>query len=520
MQFQVEYSFGNINTRREQKQGGVRLYTSSKFDISKFNENFEKALEQMSYSGGYFAVLAEDDNKLQMACDAVRNVPLFYSVSGNKIYAGDNAKEIAKKIKAGINKSNLDELKKTGYVTENETVYEKVFLVEAGETVRIRKENGKIERHHYFELKYKLPKEKRTIDFWAEEYDKCLVWIYEKLTDRLMGKTALIPLSGGMDSRTNAVMLKRLGYENVICFSYGQKGNEEAEISKQVAEGLGFPWYFAEYSEGIAREVIDFRIKNTDYFEKTWYGDAVVGIQTDIAIEHLKNKGVLPQDGIIITGDALDFLAGSHIPNIENDEKWTRMHLKDYICFAHYSLDWGGVFCKAVSKWIKKIPKIMDADTVIREYLRWEWNNRQSKYIMNETKQIEWLGFEWEMPFWERELCEFWMLVPLSYLRNRYLQTYHMIHYLNPIAGFVHENLEKNRELKHTKIKRILKSTGVFRWLNKARCDIKALNEERKDDLYGRTSYRQMLCAVKKHGFHYCGIPDIIDAYIQSALYY
>lgn len=515
MPYRVEYSFNSVNRSREMCRGGVKLFSNLEFDIQQFEKDFRCALVKLSFSGGYFAVIKEDDDKIRMACSPVRNIPLFYSVSGNKIFAGDNAGEIAGKIKADINRDNLAELKKTGYVTEHETVYNQVYLVQAGEFVTIKKNNGHVCRDFYFRLNYRLPQENRGIHFYARAYDECLLKVFQRMAGRLKGRTAIVPLSGGMDSRTNAVMLKRIGYQNVICFSYGEKDNEEAFISRQVAEGLGFPWYFAEYAKGMANDVIKHRLSHTDYFEYTWHGEAIVGIQTDIALEQLRNKGIVPRDGVVITGDALDFLAGSHIPDIEMDESWSHNHFRDYICYTHYNWNWGH-FCKAVTKWEKHIPKVLDAETVIRRYMEWEWKNRQSKYIINETKQIEWLGFAWEMPFWERELCEFWMSMPVHILKNRYLQRYHAIHYLNPEAGLVHETME-NRQHRRALLKYVLKGIGIVRRMNKLYRDAASLWTENNSYLYGGKTAGEILHAVQRHGFHYCGIPYVIDAYMNSA---
>ena len=43
-------------------------------------------------------------------------------------------------------------------------------------------------------------------------------------------------------------MLKRLGYRNVIAFSYGRLGNEESAISNFVANDFKIRWEFIEYS--------------------------------------------------------------------------------------------------------------------------------------------------------------------------------------------------------------------------------------------------------------------------------
>ena len=36
--------------------------------------------------------------------------------------------------------------------------------------------------------------------------------------------------------------------QNVICFSYGQKNNFEAEAAKKISNKLGYPWHFVKLS--------------------------------------------------------------------------------------------------------------------------------------------------------------------------------------------------------------------------------------------------------------------------------
>ena len=82
--------------------------------------------------------------------------------------------------------------------------------------------------------------------------------VMENIIDRLIrfaaGRTIVIPLSGGHDSRLIALMLKKVGYPDLVSFSYGRPGNHEADISKQVADSLGVRWEFVEYSNDLWRE--------------------------------------------------------------------------------------------------------------------------------------------------------------------------------------------------------------------------------------------------------------------------
>ena len=46
-----------------------------------------------------------------------------------------------------------------------------------------------------------------------------------------------------------AVLLKEVGVNNVICFTYGSYNHPEVVKSKEVAEKLGFKWLFCEYTK-------------------------------------------------------------------------------------------------------------------------------------------------------------------------------------------------------------------------------------------------------------------------------
>ena len=51
-----------------------------------------------------------------------------------------------------------------------------------------------------------------------------------------------MPLSGGLDSRLVAGMLKRMGIETAaVCYTYGDESSEEVQLSRQVAEALAIP---------------------------------------------------------------------------------------------------------------------------------------------------------------------------------------------------------------------------------------------------------------------------------------
>uniref|UniRef100_UPI004056124E 7-cyano-7-deazaguanine synthase n=1 Tax=Agathobacter sp. TaxID=2021311 RepID=UPI004056124E len=187
---------------------------------------------------GNFAIVEESEEKVQLVSDVIRSIPIFYAIHNEILYVSDYAEKIQKETNAAFMERNVEEFLQTGYVTENETIFKNIYQVLPGEIIEISKKSGNIKREHYFELVYTCGSTE-TKEELIEELDKCMEAVFCDLIKRLNGRTALIPLSGGCDSRTVAVMLKRLGYEKVICFSYGVSENDEAKCSETVAKNLG-----------------------------------------------------------------------------------------------------------------------------------------------------------------------------------------------------------------------------------------------------------------------------------------
>ncbi|WP_298533196.1 asparagine synthase-related protein [uncultured Algibacter sp.] len=75
--------------------------------------------------------------------------------------------------------------------------------------------------------------------------------LFEGLIDKQTGnKQVILPLSGGLDSRTQAVALKHLGKE-VKAYSYSYKGGyPEAKLSKKIAQACNFEFEAFEIPKG------------------------------------------------------------------------------------------------------------------------------------------------------------------------------------------------------------------------------------------------------------------------------
>ena len=118
-------------------------------------------------------------------------------------------------------------------------------------------------------------------------------------------------MSAGYDSRLIASCLKKLGAENVFCFSYGYKNNYEAFASKKIAKKLGYSWEFITFTNNKI-----FKLFNNNKFKKfrlifdTF--SCVSDLTEFLAIKELYEKKKL-KNTIIVNGNSGDFISGGHI---------------------------------------------------------------------------------------------------------------------------------------------------------------------------------------------------------------
>lgn len=381
-------------------------------------------------ANGSFAVIVQRQNKLFISVDRLRSIPLFYALKNNNFYLSDNAYWI----KNELNLKNLrtfseQEFSLTGYVTGTDTLFNEIKQIQAGEYLVVEYKNGRINikaRRYYQYLHYNFFTEPREELF--DKLDKVSENIFKRLIKSVNGKTIVVPLSGGYDSRCIAAMLKKLNYENVICFSYGKKDNWEPEISRNVADKLDYKWYFVEYT----REKWFKWFNSKERKEYYRYGDnlcSLAHIQDLPAVKELKETKKISNDAVFVPGHSGDFIAGSHIPVIfASLKKVGREKLVKSIWKKHYLLrNWCKEYKKLAPLFEKKILSLltgfsMDSpEKAVDAFEAWDWQSRQAKFIVNSVRVYEFFGYEWRVPLWDNELMDFWARVPLKFRINKEL---------------------------------------------------------------------------------------------------
>ncbi|WP_410508286.1 asparagine synthase-related protein [Methanosarcina hadiensis] len=365
---------------------------------------------------GEFAFIAETENIIFCAVDKTRSVPLFYIKTKNSFIVSDSACYLKEKTNQRLNEEKAAEFMVTGYVTGNETLFDDIKQVRNGEFLIYQKNEKRLESYCYFKFLHG--------DFYEspetgliEMLDQILVNVFSRLiesTSRL-GKRLVVPLSGGLDSRIIVAMLKRLGASDVTCVSYGRKGSRESEISKHVAEALGYEWLFVEYTAKKWHEC--YNSKEADLFRE-WAGNlsSLPHMQDYPAVKELKTQGKVPENSVFVPGHTG---YGTYIPDSMSfdSEACMAASLKKHYNLWPYGQELEKIFKQRISKSISEL-EIKDDETFANAIEYFDSNERQPKFIYNSVRVYEFFGYEWRIPLCDTELIEFFLRVPLKYRRN------------------------------------------------------------------------------------------------------
>jgi asparagine synthase (glutamine-hydrolysing) len=390
---------------------------------------------------GFFAVFVKTPNGVFAAVDRVRSIPLFYAIQGTNIYLSDNARWIWEQLGLpDIDTYSAAEFLLTGYVTGPHTLVKDINQLQAGEILSLDVDTGElhIERYYRYLHRHDLNGSKEDL---LERLDLITRKAIERLITFAEGRTIVIPLSGGLDSRLIAMWLKKLGYSRIIAFSYGRPGNAETHVSRQVAEQLSILWKFVPYSHELWRVWY----RSPEYRAYVEMADglcSVAHIQDWPAVWWLLQNGEIPEEAIFVPGHSADFVAGSHIPSELIPLR--RVSLKRVVQAVwdhHYSLTDVKNSAAAVDRPVRdvlerlkaRVCKLLEgipntsAEEAVSAYEYWDWQERQAKFIVNSVRVYDFWGYQWWLPWWDSEFLGFWETVPLHYRINKNLYDTYVI---------------------------------------------------------------------------------------------
>ncbi|MCK4922404.1 MAG: hypothetical protein KAS71_15230 [Bacteroidales bacterium] len=486
-------------------------------DYFKEIDSFVDFEERVKYASGAFSVIIKKEEELFVSVDSIRSFPLFFIRTQGNWMISDNPYYLAEfgQFKEANNIA-FKEFLAAGYVTGNETLIEGIRQVQAGEFIRFKTEDY-VSKYFY---SYRVP---RVVDDEYADLRKAAKEVIEDAFGRFVksldGRTVVIPLSGGFDSRLIAVMLKYFKYENVICFTYGRKTSPEVSISKKVAERLGFKWYYIEYTDTLIKDFVNEKVFK-DYYKAGSNLASMFYLQEYFAVKFLKDNSLIPEDSIFAPGHSGDFLAGSQLNkhgNLSIHESTSKLVERIYnikYCFVKPDRKNAGHLRERIRKSLKeKFSREADFAYSIQE--DWDFKEKLAKFNFNSNSTYTYFGYEFRIPFWDRELVDFFKFLPLSAKLNKYLydELLRSEYFKNYNINFKKELQPKEKEIRKLKFKTMIKkflpeSIKILFHSKKEGLCYYEITKILRDDLYKKD------IKIKIHGNSYNSL--IIQWYLEK----
>lgn len=365
---------------------------------------------------GHFAFVWQDTDKVVASEDPIGSIPLsFRQYQGGRVKLSGTGRRLLRDSDRP-DPTMATVMAMAGFTLGETTLYPMVRPVGAGRFLCITEESG-VEHRRYHDYIPSNPDEDP--DAYLEPLQDLTLSILEKTVQSIDGRTIVVPLSAGLDSRLIVSGLAELGYRKVVCISYGRTGNHEAVAASKIAEKLGYDWHFIAHTP--AQQSKTFASKDCAEFLSGLADNLQAApFQQDFhAVGEVQNRGIAPRDSIFINGQSGDFIAGNHIPrSLITQEK----SLFDAFAEKHFGMwnclktadNTAMLRCLFEQEIAQKQVSVAETVPDFALFEALEYENRQSKYVVAGQRTYEWFGYDWRLPLWDRAYIDFWRSVPLA----------------------------------------------------------------------------------------------------------
>ena len=369
---------------------------------------------------GHFAVMGRGPAGPFAVVDRSRSFPVFFSADGGKLLLSDSPYELPGSDSVPAPRDALVDFAYAGYVTGDATLLGGVREVPAASILTHAADGSVLATYDAYEpTRHGVLGE--ADDVLLEMAHSALAEAIGRLVTVLDGRTLVLPLSAGYDSRLLAMMVKLSGYDRVQCFSYGVLGNHESRVSESVAEALGFEWHFIEYG---AQQWAEWTRSEawSDYARMAHLGVALPLMQGWPSAGEIRRRQLVPDDSVFCPGLFGDVGAGLFARgDLLREVPPTRLDVAETIVASAHSLWWTE---PARSRDLRGVAERIAASLASDEFATteaaaaafesWIWRERQAKFIGNATRVYEYWGYDWWLPFGDEAVFSFWQQVPYS----------------------------------------------------------------------------------------------------------
>jgi len=400
------------------------FHEDSALDFLQPFSTMQEFIKQFQNIDGPFTLIRKIPEGILIGNGGMSLFPVFYTWEEGRWLVSDSSDHLLqlKKVKQ-CNTPAFDEFLGAGFVLGRETLLKDVFKIKAGELLLL-KPDGSLKSDVY---QYWLTKDFKDDDLTDLKVQ--LVYklknVIKRLITSLNNRTAVVPLSGGYDSRLIVSLLKNANYQKVICFTYGRP-NTESELSRRVAEKLGYTWIFVDY-----RKIDPFSYLNDPIFQEyiryTGNNYTMPYLQEYFAVKYLKENNLIPDNSVFLPGHGGDFLAGGHLKKAEggknNFEKLPKLILKKYYSFLPLQKSACTQIKNRLKTWFDGYhpPESATHFKYSVHVEDWYVKERGSKFIFQSVHAFVYFGYAFRLPLWHKDFRNLFRQIPFEFRKRKWL---------------------------------------------------------------------------------------------------
>lgn len=323
--FQNDKVFANVDQKTIVTDGITLNFKNllSKYKTKNYADLIIKLYEKYDWKfvnklRGNFSIFIyfDKENKLIVSTDHLASKPIYYffDKESNTFIFSSNLRVVTRGMKhlgftIDLDITGVYYLLTFGYMLEDVTLIKNVKKLLPGHVIIY--EDEKIEIKKYYKLSNKPYIEGNEDDIIKEldkRFSNAIRLEYEK--DLEYGYLHIATLSGGLDSRTNIAYAKKLGFNNLTCFTFSESNYLDEKIAKKICSDNNIEFIF-------------YALDNGNYLTK--YIDNIIlsndGLILFDGSSHLYNclKKISFQNyGLIHTGMIGDLIVGSYLKGKEH----------------------------------------------------------------------------------------------------------------------------------------------------------------------------------------------------------
>lgn len=299
-----------------------------------------------------------------------------------------------------------------GFFLDTDTYWKDKIILSPGSESIIDDESFLVSSKKWFEW-HSAPRE-ISFENTLKEFSELFESIIERQTT---GQKVVLPLSGGLDSRTQAVALRNHSHVNTYSYSF-DGGYNESKIARKIADTCQFPFKSFTIKRGYLWHVIEELASINECYSEFTHPRQMAFIDEYSEMGDVFSLGHM--------GDLMfDSFGFPQLSFEEEVQKAIKLLIKKG-GFELATALWGawglegsfeGYFKSRISALLKEI-KIENTNAKLRAFKtqfsvsRWSSNNLS---VFEKVMPVT-------LPYYDRRMCEFICTIPEKYLSNRQLQ--------------------------------------------------------------------------------------------------